>query len=145
MVEFFRKIGRGLLLIVIAPFAIVFFAFYSLYAIFLFIVLLAIAIPKYLKGGSIMDATELDKRAAAKMAEQLMRENTPAQPQQQPAPTLIFNQYTSYTGNPNQQSVPTIDPNQFSSLINQQQQIPFQPIVKNVDYTEEKVQNNDDQ
>lgn len=85
MIEFFKKMFRGLLLIVIAPFAVIIFAVYLIYGFVVFIVLGIKSAFLFLKGSSILEPTDFDKAASDIVAADLEKKNAApvaAQPSQ---------------------------------------------------------------
>lgn len=88
----FKKLGYGILFIVVLPVWLIAFVLFSLYAIALFIFTFFTAIPAYFKGESIFGPSELDIAASTRLAEQkLQAQQPPPAPIVQPSTTIIFN------------------------------------------------------
>lgn len=64
MGKFFKKVGTGLVVLLLLPFMVVFFALFIVYSIPKFIVLWFIAISKFFIGERITDPLEIDRKAA---------------------------------------------------------------------------------
>ncbi|HZJ89298.1 MAG TPA: hypothetical protein VFD05_01260 [Bacilli bacterium] len=125
MGEFFKKMGRGILFIVLSPVAAIVLAFYLLFGVFLFIFMSLKSVPVFLKGGSILEPTEFDVDVEKKLiSERREKAKTPEQVTQQ-GPTI--NVFIPEGYNPNTGQAPGATP-----------VIASQGEVKEIDFVEEE-------
>jgi hypothetical protein len=83
MIKFFKKIGVGILTIILAPFALAGFAIFIVIATVVFLVYLCIAVVKFFKGDKLGDPDALDREAAKIIYNKMKAENNPEKPQPQ--------------------------------------------------------------
>lgn len=83
MGKFFKKIGIGILVILLAPFALAGFAIFIVIASFVFLFYLIYGIVIFFKGEKLTDPTELDRKAAKIMYERhIAAQNAPSSTQE---------------------------------------------------------------
>lgn len=100
MGEFFKKMGRGILFILLSPVAAIVLAFYLVFGVFLFIFMSLKSVPAFFKGGSILEPTEFDVDVERKLiSEKREKGKAVPGPTAQQGPTI--NVYIPEGYNPN--------------------------------------------
>lgn len=111
MIKFFKKIGVGILTIILAPFALAGFAIFIIVATVIFLVYLCIAVVMFFKGEKLSDPSPLDREAAKIIYTKMKAENNPekAQTQQGQFAGATINIYGNMPQNPTNPQVPNIN------------------------------------
>lgn len=136
MKSLFKSMGNGIIFILVLPFWLVVFAFFSVYSVIVFLITFFTSIPAYLKGESVFGPSKLDVAAATKLAEHKKTALEPPlqtinpQPIVQPSTTIIFNTnalppgqqpqvgYIQQDGTVYRQVTTQDQPNQINNVIN---------------------------
>lgn len=133
MGEFFKKMGRGVLFIVISPFAAIVLATYLVYGLLLFIYMTLKSIPVFFKGGSILEPSAYDIEVENKLIDEISQKKTAATQTAAPQHTTVLNVLVQGQDGVQRQSTIKIGANDEVVQIAEE----VKPGIPTIDYTEE--------
>lgn len=133
MGEFFKKMGRGVLFIVISPFAAIVLVVYLVYGLLLFIFMSLKSIPIFFRGGSILEPSTYDIEVENKLIEAMNQKKTAATQTTAPQHTTVLNVLVQGQDGIQRQSTVKIGTNDEVVQINEGDN----PEVPTIDYTKE--------
>ncbi len=133
MGEFFKKMGRGVLFIVLSPFAAIVLAGYLIYGLLLFVFMSLKSIPVFFRGGSILEPSAYDIEVENKLIEDMSKKKTATTQTTAPQHTTVLNVLVQGQDGVQRQSTVKIGAGDEVVQITEG----AKPEVPTIDYTEE--------